>query len=180
MSNKLNQNKKQQKVQKNPLESLLEPVFGNYTEEGYQEFDQRVTQVQSEKISRRRESVFNFREHYEKESVQHEIQQLQQAIRQEIEAIKKSGTDLSHEVRQIDKLTVEDMPNKVGVYHVRFLEVMLSLLRSVREKIGDSKTWLQAMISRKQKRGSLFAVRSKKMGTQYSLSQELQSARSVQ
>jgi len=36
------------------------------------------------------------------------------------------------------------------------------------------------MVSKKKKRGSLFAVRSKKAGTQYSMSQELSNARSVQ
>jgi hypothetical protein len=72
------------------------------------------------------------------------------------------------------------LPEKPGIYHVRFLEIIVNVLRALRAKINESSTWMQALTSKKKKRGSLFAVRAKKKGTQYSLSQELSSARSVQ
>lgn len=173
---KANQHKK---TQKNPLEALIEPIF-----QGYPDLDREDREYdevdQPQKLQKRKETIFNFKEHYERENKSREIQQLMQQIKQQMEAVKKGGADLAQEVKDIDKMMVEDLPSKVGIYHVRFLEIVLALLRSVREKIGDSKSWLEAMVSRKKKRGSLFAVRSKKMGTQYSLSQELQSARSVQ
>lgn len=173
---KANQHKK---TQKNPLEALIEPIFQGYPDLGregreYDEMDQ------PQKLQKRKETIFNFKEHYERENVHREIQQLMQQIKREIESVKKADSALLQEVKDIDKMVVENLPSKVGIYHVRFLEIVLALLRSVREKIGDSKSWLDAMVSRKKKRGSLFAVRSKKMGTQYSLSQEIQSARSVQ
>lgn len=179
MTQKTNQNKKSTFKQKNPLESLLEPVFGNYADREYQE-DDRSADRPTEKPQRRKETVFNFREHYERENVQREIQQLMQQIRREIDEVKRADASLLQEVKDIEKMTVEVLPAKPGVYHVRFLEIVLSFLRTIRSKIGESKSWLEAMMSKKKKRGSLFAVRSKKMGTQYSLSQELQSARSVQ
>lgn len=179
MTQKTNQNKKSTFKQKNPLESLLEPVFGSYADRDYQEHD-RSSEQTAEKPQRRKETVFNFREHYERENVQRHIQELMQQIKQEIEAAKKAGSDLAQEIKEVEKMTVETLPSTPGVYHVRFLEIVLALVRTVRLKMGESKTWLEAMMSKKKKRGSLFAVRSKKMGTQYSLSQELQSARSVQ
>jgi len=39
---------------------------------------------------------------------------------------------------------------------------------------------MQALMSKKQKRGSAFGSRSKKQGTAYSMSQELSNSRSVQ
>lgn len=174
---KTNPNKK---TQRNPLEALLEPIVHGYKDREGEGKEYREENQPVKPLQRKKETIFNFKEHYERENVQREIHQLMQQIKQEIEAVKKGGSDLVQEVKEVEKMTIEALPAKAGIYHVRFLEIVLSLIRSVREKIGDSKTWLEAMISKKKKRGSLFAVRSKKMGTQYSLSQELQSARSVQ
>lgn len=124
--------------------------------------------------------VFNYSEYYEDTLVKKQIKELTEQIRREIEALKKADASLIREVKDIEKLTINELPEKPGVYHVRFLEIVLNILRVLRAKVGESKTWLQALMSRKKKRGSLFVVRSKKQGTQYSLSQELQSARSVQ
>jgi hypothetical protein len=72
------------------------------------------------------------------------------------------------------------MPEKLGVYHVRFLEIILKILQSIKLKINESGTWLEAMRSKRAKRGSAFMANSKKKGTQYSMSQELTLTRSVQ
>lgn len=131
--------------------------------------------------SQRREfSLFNYQQYYELEIVKKEIKQLTEAIRKEIEFIKKADSTLIQEVKDIQKLSLESLPEKPGIYHIRFFEIILSILRTLRAKIGESRTWLQAMVSKRKKRGSLFVVRSKKKGTLYSLSQELQTARSVQ
>ena len=75
---------------------------------------------------------------------------------------------------------MQSIGKKPGVYHVRYLELLLSFLQGVKAKVGEAKTWLMAIQSKRAKRGSAFAVRSKKQGTQYSLSQELSTARNVQ
>ncbi len=124
--------------------------------------------------------LFNYTEYYEKELVKRQIKELTEQIKKEIELIKRADASLLNEVRDVEKITIESLPDKPGVYHIRFLEIVLSILRTLRTKIGESKTWLQALISKKKKRGSLFMALSKKKGTQYSLSQELSSARNVQ
>ena len=101
-------------------------------------------------------------------------------IKREIDFLKKDNSGLMNEVKDVEKLTLNSLPEKPGIYHIRFLEIVLNLVRHLRAKVGESRTWMEALVSKKKKRGSLFAARSKKSGTQYSLSQELQNARSVQ
>lgn len=137
-------------------------------------------QQEEQKPKKIEAKLFNYAEYHENEVVTTRIKELMNQIRQEIENIKHQESALLNEVRDIQKMTLEEMPEKAGIYHIRFLELVLSILRTVKEKIGDSSTWLAAMMSKKKKRGSAFAVRSKSMGTQYSLSQELQTARGVQ
>jgi hypothetical protein len=172
--------KSQSKVPyKNPAET-----FGNNPFDfDYSSFGEKKINQQKEQSSapmRKEFSLFSYQEYYERELVKKQIKELVEQIRKEIELIKKADKTLLNQVSEIEHVAVEQLPEKPGVYHVRFLEIVLRILQSLRQKIGESKTWLSAMISRKKKRGSLFLALSKKKGTQYSLSQELQSARSVQ
>ena len=125
-------------------------------------------------------NIFNYNEYHESVLVKKEIHQLVEQIRKEIQYIRKADKSLLNEVKDIEKIAIDSLPEKPGVYHVRFLEIVLRTLQLLRQKMGESKTWMQALMSKKKKRGSLFAIRSKKAGTQYSMSQELSNARSVQ
>lgn len=190
-------------AQKNPLETLkdlgsstvsstkdefkkigggmFDQFFGGgdygYSEKGEANFRQeKVDNPQKKKEFR----LFNYNEYYENTLIKKQIQELSELIRREIDMIKKGNASLLNEIYDIQKISVESMPDKVGIYHVRFLEIVLKILQTLRLKIGESKTWLQALASKKKKRGSLFMARSKKQGTAYSMSQELQNARSIQ
>lgn len=127
--------------------------------------------------------VFRFHEHHENNTVKQEIVEIQQLIeqvKQEIKMIKQQNQAMLAEVKDVEKLTLGSSQESSMPYDASFLGVILSLLRTIRLKIGESNTWLQAMVSKRKKRGSAFAVRSKDKGTQYSLSQELQVTRNVQ
>lgn len=137
-------------------------------------------EVSKAKGKKQEVKIFNYQEYYETTLIKKQIQELTDAIKKEIEMIKKSDSSLLNEIRDVEKLTINDLPEKPGIYHIRFLELVLNILRTLRAKVGESKTWLQALMSKKKKRGSLFVVRSKKQGTQYSMSQELSNSRSVQ
>lgn len=142
--------------------------------EQYQQQEQMAPQPRrNERIT-----LFSFREQKERQEIQ-QIKELLKQIREEIKAIKKTDEAFMNEVNDIEKLTLETDP-KAGIYHIRFLEVMLKFLHSFRVKLGESRTWLSVLTSKKGKRGSLFAKRTKEQGTQYMLSQELSNARSVQ
>lgn len=124
-------------------------------------------------------TVFKRQDHQESFIIPSEIKKLTDEIKKEIVAIKKANKSLLSQVADIEKTTVESLPVKQGIYHVRFLEIILSILKTLQVKVGEARTWLAAMQTKKKKRGSLFATLSKKKGTQYSLSHELQASRSV-
>jgi hypothetical protein len=177
----LSQNQKSQS--KVPYKNPAETFGNNPFDFDYSSFGEKKINQQKEQSSapiRKEFSLFSYQEYYERELVKKQIKELVEQIRKEIELIKKADKTLLNQVSEIEHIAVEQLPEKPGIYHVRFLEIVLRILQSLRQKIGESKTWLSAMISRKKKRGSLFLALSKKKGTQYSLSQELQSARSVQ
>lgn len=185
--------KKAPLIQKNPLETfkdvgsnkrsgggIFDNIFGNYD---YQPSPEDFGFPQAEKKeqpSRREFSLFNYQDYYEREIVKKQIKELTEQVKKEVAYLKKADASLMSEVKEIEKLSLQSTPDKPGIYHIRFLEIILQILRSLREKIGESRTWLQAMKTKRKKRGSLFMALSKKKGTQYSLSQELQSARSIQ
>lgn len=144
-------------------------------------FKEEIQSEKEKKLPQRKEfTLFSYSQYYEQQIVKQKIKELTNLIKQEIDIIRQTNKSLLTEIRDIENLTVETVVEKPGVYHVRFLEVILTILKNLRKKVSESKTWLEALMSKKRKRGSLFAFRSKKMGTKYSMSQELQSARSVQ
>ncbi len=160
---------------------IFDQFFGGYDGPKSEHANRGFEHGRQEAPKKKKEfSLFNYQEHYEKEIVKREIRQLSELIKKEIDLLKKANSSLLGEIKDIQKIGIDALPDKPGIYHVRFLELVLSILKTLRAKVGESGTWLQAMISKKKKRGSLFANLSKKKGTQYSMSQELQSSRSVQ
>lgn len=132
------------------------------------------------KPTREHKPVFNFAEHHETVDVQNQIRELLETIHHEIKVLEQQNNALLSDVKDIENAALSELPETPGVYHVRFFETLLSIVRSLREKVGESATWLDAMKSKKKGRGSLFASRSQDQGTQYSLSNEIQVTRSVQ
>jgi hypothetical protein len=124
-------------------------------------------------------NLFNYRR-IEEDRQMHEIKELIKQIKQEVEMIKKADKALMSEVQDVEGIAINSIPENAGIYHLRFLQLVLKVLELVRAKLGESKTWMQAFMSKKAKRGSAFATRSKKAGTSYSMSQELSNSRSVQ
>jgi len=172
-------------IKNNPLESLKDLDYDGmdsyFNSEGLPQYNERDFEAKKKPVSQRKEfSVFNYQEYYERDLIKKQIKDLVELIKREIEAIKKADASLLDEVKEMQKIVLETQLEKPGIYHVRFLETVLSLLQAVRARVGESKTWLNAMVSKRKKRGSAFAAISKKKGTQFSLSQELQSARSIQ
>lgn len=145
-----------------------------------QEFNFKKEIDKAKAMAKKEVKVFNYQEYYENTLIKKQISELTEAIKKEIEMIKKADASLLKDVQDVENLTINGLPEKVGIYHIRFLELVLNILRTLRAKVGESKTWLQALMSKKKKRGSAFVVRSKKSGTQYSMSQELSNSRSVQ
>lgn len=128
---------------------------------------------------RREFTIFKNSDHYEAKVVPQQLAELMNQLKLEIAEIKRRNQAISTEVEQIEKETLKSMPEKAGVYHVRFAELLLEMMRGLRAKMGEANNWMSAMMSKKKKRGSAFAAQAKKKGTQYSMSQELSNARGV-
>ena len=146
--------------------------------------ESKTNQISNEKpvsrFSQRLEfTIFSHQKYQENELIPREIESLKDEIRAEIKALKLSQKQLVTQAEEIENSAFQTISEKGGIYHIHFLEILLSLIRDLRAKATEAKTWLSAMQTKKKKRGSLFAVLSKKKGTQYSLSQELQNTRSV-
>ena len=161
---------------------MLDQFFGGNDDHEDDNFDSEFNfKKEVAKVGKKQEvKIFNYQEYYETTLIKKQIQELTDAIRKEIEMIKRADASLINDVKDVENLTINSLPEKPGIYHIRFLELVLNILRTLRAKVGESKTWLQALMSKKKKRGSAFVVRSKKSGTQYSMSQELSNSRSVQ
>lgn len=174
---------------RNPLEidsnqskgnrSLLDSVLGmNYPSE-----QDRRPLSRREYPSQKRQSesvtVFHGNVDSEQRVIPQQIQELRARIDQQLDILKNKNSEFVTEINRIEKETMQSFPDKPGIYHIRFLELILSYLQDLTAKVGEAKTWMAAMRTKKAKRGSLFGARSKNQGTQYSLSQELQSSRSV-
>lgn len=124
-------------------------------------------------------TIFTDRTDYEDRRKKTDIENILDRIRQEIQAIRSKTAEFDAQIAGIEAHTLQSLPERTGVYHVRFLETLLVFLQGIRTKVGEAKTWMQAMQSKRSKRGSAFMTRSKKQGTQYSMSQELQTSRNV-
>lgn len=107
------------------------------------------------------------------------IDEIHEMLRKEIDKYEKAQRKMDENLEKIKKMLIlEQQQVKAGIYHISHAEVLVMMFRTFLANVTESNTWLEALISRKSKRGSLFAVRSKKSGTQYSMSQELSIARS--
>ncbi len=144
------------------------------------QYVERQERSKPQKTQKEVRSLFSYNEYHEDNIVKKEISELAGQLKGELSNLKKATSELNTEVQEVEKTIINPLPEKPGIYHVRFLEILIKLVQTIRLKIGESKTWFEAMTTKKKKRGSLFMALSKKKGTQYSLSQELQTSRSVQ
>ena len=77
-----------------------------------------------------------------------------QQIKQEIEAIKKRSSEILNSVKDIENAAINDGGEQKGVYVLDMLRRFTSELQKVGMSIGNSSNWLEAMQTKKAKRGS--------------------------
>ncbi|MBP6994445.1 hypothetical protein KBB12_04335 [Candidatus Woesebacteria bacterium] len=155
------------------------PDMGGVRIPTYAEFQQEQESKQSQFfMDQQRAAEAQARKRMDEDRKQ--IDEIHSMLRKEIEKYEKAQHTMNENLEKIKKmLLLEQQQAKKGIYHVTHAEVLVMMFRSFLSNINESNTWLEALISRKSKRGSLFATRSKSKGTQYSMSQELSIARST-
>ena len=97
----------------------------------------------------------------------YEIKQILDTLKRQVKMLEKSEKAL---VSDISKLNIQQLPNKPGVYYVRFFEWLITIVRQLRAKVEEGRTWLQAMTAKKKKVG--YWKMYKKHGTTFGLSNE--------
>ncbi len=120
---------------------------------------------------RRTEVLFNRSESLEQSRVRHELQELINEVQRQLKALKTQDKALAED---ISKLVLEGVPEKPGLYHVRFFEFVLKLLQAISKRINEGHMWLNATFEKKKKRRFWFMA--KKSGTSFSRSNELTQA----
>lgn len=164
-------------------QSMFDQLMGDYVDPR-SEKDPRAEQAQQNKKEQQRPairsqefvSIFD----RQKQDELRTIRQLTEQIHKELQSLKQANSALISEFADVEKVTMNSGNEKPGIYHIRFLEVILGIIQNIRAKMGESRTWMQAMSSKKAKRGSAFSSRSKKQGTQYSMSEEHKITRNTQ
>jgi hypothetical protein len=99
-----------------------------------------------------------------------EVRDLNEKIQQitiELRRLISSSKVLQMEFAEV---SVEQTPTNVGEYHVNFLEWMLIVIKSAREKVEDSGAWLNTIKGKSGKKG--YWGMFKKHGTTFGLSNE--------
>lgn len=91
-----------------------------------------------------------------------------QEIMIQIKELTKSSKELAVQFKDIEK--TEYVPQNAGKYHSNFVEWVLSMVRSARERVDNALSWTNALKSKKSQRTywNLF----KKHGTSFGLSGE--------
>jgi hypothetical protein len=127
--------------------------------------------------------IFSFSNHHENKLIPQEIMKLKEAINIEVSRLKAVNNSVADQITNIQRETLSSMPEKAGIYQVRFLETLLSMVRLLRARVSEAGTWLTAINTKKAKRGSLYKKQTKagtKNSVAHMLSQEKSSARPTQ
>lgn len=115
-------------------------------------------------------ALFTYREREDNLKTRDQIKHLMNEISRQIILIQKEQKAVLNEAA---KITVEQLPEKPGIYHIRFLEWVLKTLQDLRKKVSESSEWFN-MVRGKRKNG--FWGMAKKHGTQFSMSGERSTA----
>ncbi len=107
---------------------------------------------------------------YTERSTRVESQEIKQRVEEIMVELKRLVTTSAVLEAEFKQITTDQVPVKAGKYHLNFFEWMLSVIRSAREKIEDSSSWLAALSSKKSKRQ--YWAMFKKHGTTFGLSNE--------
>jgi len=137
--------------------------FGGGERFDFRNFEREIKETRPRKC----EVLFSYQEKYQEATLRNEIRQAVSTVQREVVKLEKDQKAL---ITDIEKVTVESLPNKPGVYHLRFFQWLISIVKSLRQKVNESRTWLVAMKSKKSQQN--YWKMYKKHGTSFGLSDE--------
>ncbi|MCL5676217.1 MAG: DUF5660 domain-containing protein [Patescibacteria group bacterium] len=153
-------------------ENAFRQIFGTPAKNGSGELNENQT-LEFDEIEKRNE-ILSFQK--QRQTIEKDVFSYQEneALKKEIESLLKELKLLANSTKELTKeiesAAMEEMPVNPGTYHVNFIEWLISMVKSLRERVEDSQTWLGVFTSKKKQKGywSMF----KKHGTSFGLSNE--------
>lgn len=143
--------------------NMLEQMFGGSSQETYRPSKEKQYSPQ------KRETLLFSRQITEQENqIQNEVRMLLKQLKEQVTVLEKSEKALTSE---ISRIKVEQLPNKTGIYYLRFFEWLITIVRQLRMKVEEGRTWLEAFSKRKVKKIGYWKM-YKKHGTTFGLSHE--------
>lgn len=121
-----------------------------------------------DKTSRNETVVFSLQVKKEQENITRETQMILQKLKEQIILLERSEKNLSADLA---KVKVEQMPRKTGIYYIRYLEWLLTVVSQLRMKVEEGRAWLETFNQRKKKKVGYWKM-YKKHGTTFGLSHE--------
>lgn len=120
------------------------------------------------KASHQETLVFSHANRKEDHEVKQETEVLLNQLKQQVTLLEKSEKSLTGEIA---KIKVENLPDKTGIYYLRFFEWLIGIVRQLRLKVDEGRMWLQTFNQRSKKRAGYWKM-YKKHGTTFGLSHE--------
>lgn len=112
--------------------------------------------------------LFSYSARHENHEMQKETQVLLSKLREQITVLESSEKSLS---RELTKVKVDHMPAKTGIYYIRYLEWLLTVVKDLHIKVNEGRAWLAEFSKRKNKKMGYWKM-YKKHGTTFGLSDE--------
>lgn len=131
--------------------------------------ERRTPPPTHEKPIRRTETlIFCRAERLEEQNLTRETHAIMEKLKEQVVLLEKSEKNL---VNEVSKIKVEQLPKKSGIYYIRFLEWLLTVVKQLRVKVEEGRAWLATFNQRKKKRIGYWQM-YKKHGTTFGLSHE--------
>ncbi len=100
-------------------------------------------------------------------AIEAQVARLMQELQVEVVKLQRQTAELTGDVK---KITVESKPAKSGIYHLNFFDMMITMLKELRQKVGESRMWLNKSQQKKKQKG--YWAMFKKHGMNFAASDE--------
>ena len=143
---------------------MIDQIFGTPQAERqhFPKYKERATQTPRENL------VFSYKNRKEDTEMKKETGLILNEIKKQITLLEKSEKALS---KQVAKFKIEKVPPKAGIYYLRYFEWLLGLIKQLRMRVDEGRTWLAAFSQMKKKKLGYWKM-YKKHGTTFGLSHE--------
>ncbi len=146
-------------------DKMINTVFG-----GASQIESVKYPFQSEAITplKKSETIFSFKSKDKEQKIAQETQIILSQLKQQISLLEKSGKSLGNEIA---KIKVEQLPQKSSIYYLIFFEWLIGVVKQLRIKVEEGRSWLATFTKRQKKRLGYWGM-YKKHGTTFGLSHE--------